>query len=415
MNRKAISSGVFLLVLLLSSSLFPTQSLRAQDAPDAGDDAYNVREDSSLTVAAPGLFFNDTLPADSLLLILIDPPSNGEVVVGQDGSFSYVPDLGFDGTDSFTYILKTLPKQELEVDSTMSNLNFDMEVSLPIGTDDDNITVNIGGMTSMFLQPDSEPFEQAQLYEMDLVVTDSIDLAFRFGGLITLGRLFVDATPGAFNLNMSERGAPSDVTDGLFTQTANKISVLGTVNLEGTGLIAGEIPDEPQDFDTETETDITVQTAVNDTLLTAEIPVALEEEFELSGTEVVLKVDGTLFASGKLLPSLESDIATVSITVEPLIRADVDRELPFQYALSQNYPNPFNPVTTIEYSIPTAEQVTLRVFNMLGREVATLVEGIQAPGIHEVQFNAGNLPSGMYVYRLEASGFNETKKLILLK
>ncbi|MEM8484065.1 MAG: Ig-like domain-containing protein [Bacteroidota bacterium] len=415
MNRKAISSGVFLLVLLLSSSLSSNQLLWAQDAPSAGDDAYNVREDSSLSVTAPGLYFNDNLPTDSLFLILVDPPANGEVTIAQDGSFSYVPDLGFDGTDSFSYMLKTLPKQELAVDSTRSSLNFDMEVSLPIGTDDDNITVSIGGMTSMFLQPDNEPFEQAQLYEMDLVVTDSIDLAFRFGGLITLGRLFVDATPGAFNLNLSERGAPSGVTDGLFTQEANKISVIGTVNLEGTGLIAGEIPDDPQDFDTETETDITIQTAVADTLLTAELPVSLEEEFDLSGTEVLLKVDGTLFASGKLKPSLESNVATVSITVEPLIRADVDRELPFQYALSQNFPNPFNPVTTIEYSIPTAEQVTLRVFNMLGREVATLVEGIQAPGIHEVQFNAGNLPSGMYVYRLEASGFNETKKLVLLK
>ncbi len=415
MNRKAISSGVFLLVLLLSFSLSPNHLLWAQDAPSAGDDAYNVRGDSSLSVTAPGLYLNDNLQSDSLFLILVDPPTNGEVTLEQDGSFSYTPDLGFDGTDSFSYMLKTLPKQELTIDSTQSSLNFDMEVSLPIGTDDDNLTVSMGGMTSMFLQPDNAPFDQAQLYELDLVVVDSIELAFRFGGLITLGRLFVDAEPGAFNLNMSERGPTSDVTDGLFTQTANKISVLGTVNLEGTGLIAGEISDDPQEFDTETETDITVQTAVNDTLLTAEVPVSLEEEFELSGNDVTLKVEGMLYAAGKLKPSLESNIATVSITVEPLIRADVDRELPFQYALSQNFPNPFNPVTTIEYSIPTAEPVTLRVFNMLGREVATLVDGIQAPGIHEVQFNAGTLPSGMYVYRLEASGFNETKKLVLLK
>lgn len=89
---------------------------------------------------------------------------------------------------------------------------------------------------------------------------------------------------------------------------------------------------------------------------------------------------------------------------------------PNKYALSQNYPNPFNPATTIEYALPKAEKVHLTVFNMLGQEVATLVNGeaMQA-GVHSATFNAENLPSGVYYYRINAGDFSETKKMLLVR
>ena len=290
-----------------------------------------------------------------------------------------------------------------------------MTVTIALGTRSDDVDARIGGEATFFLSPETSPFTQAQLYELNLDVVDSLDLEFRFGGLITLGRLIVDADSGAFQLNLSERGDPSEVIDGIFTQTGNKVNVTGIVNLEGTGLISGEVPDEPQEFDTETDADITMELSQQDTTLIVQVPVMLDEEFELSGTDVALVVTGDLYASGTLKMPLMSNAATVSITVDPISRTDVDREIPFQYALSQNYPNPFNPVTTIEFSVPTAEMVNLRVFDTLGREVATLVDGIQSPGIHAIQFDAGHLPSGMYIYRLEAAGFSEVKRLILLK
>lgn len=413
MIRKACMTGTLLLCSLM---LVYTATAQDAGAPIANDDFFNVREDSSLNVAAPGLFFNDEQLADSLLLLLISPPSNGTVVVNADGSFDYTPDAGFFGIDDFSYVIETVPMQVLNVDTTQSSLNFDMDVTLVLGMDTDEIDARIGGTASFFLEPEAAPFTQAHLYDLNLIVADSLDLEFRFGGLITLGRLFVDADSGAFNLNLSQRGAPAPVDNGLFTQMGNKVNVLGTVNLSGTGLISGEVPEEPQEFDTETDADISIQLGLqNDTTLTAEVPVLLEEAFELSGTEVDLKVEGTLFASGTLKMPLESNLATVTITVDPISRTDIDREVPFQHALSQNYPNPFNPVTTIAYSVPTAETVTLKVFDMLGREVATLVDGIRAPGVHEIQFDAGHLPSGMYVYRMEANGYSEMKKLVLLK
>ncbi len=88
---------------------------------------------------------------------------------------------------------------------------------------------------------------------------------------------------------------------------------------------------------------------------------------------------------------------------------------PFNYSLEQNYPNPFNPSTTIEYSIPQSGLVTLKVFNVLGKEVATLVNGQNDAGNHKVEFDASALNSGVYFYKIESGSFAETKKMILLK
>lgn len=85
------------------------------------------------------------------------------------------------------------------------------------------------------------------------------------------------------------------------------------------------------------------------------------------------------------------------------------------FFLSQNYPNPFNPSTVIIYQLPTAGNVKLKVYDLLGREVANLVEEYKLAGSHEIEFNAGNLTSGVYFYRLQAGSFVETKKLVLLK
>jgi photosystem II stability/assembly factor-like uncharacterized protein len=85
------------------------------------------------------------------------------------------------------------------------------------------------------------------------------------------------------------------------------------------------------------------------------------------------------------------------------------------YSLQQNYPNPFNPSTTIKYSIPKDGFVKLTVYNMLGEEVATIVNTTQKAGRYEVNFNASKLSSGVYVYRIEASNFTASKKLVLMK
>jgi photosystem II stability/assembly factor-like uncharacterized protein len=95
-------------------------------------------------------------------------------------------------------------------------------------------------------------------------------------------------------------------------------------------------------------------------------------------------------------------------------------EMPDKFALKQNYPNPFNPITRIEYSIPYSAQgntplVQLKIYNILGKEILTLVNDRQTAGNYKVEFNGANLPSGVYFYRLQAGNFNQTRKLILMK
>lgn len=89
--------------------------------------------------------------------------------------------------------------------------------------------------------------------------------------------------------------------------------------------------------------------------------------------------------------------------------------IPDAFYLSQNYPNPFNPVTRIQYGIPENSFVTLSVYNMLGQEVAKLVNDYNEAGIHNVTFDGTNLSSGIYLYRINTSDYTEIKKMILTK
>lgn len=101
---------------------------------------------------------------------------------------------------------------------------------------------------------------------------------------------------------------------------------------------------------------------------------------------------------------------------DPVTSVETENNLtPNTYLLSQNYPNPFNPSTTIKYSVPTAQLVTLKVYNLLGQEVATLVNEMQNAGNYIAKFDASSLSSGIYFYTLKAGNFTSTKKMILMK
>ena len=157
-------------------------------------------------------------------------------------------------------------------------------------------------------------------------------------------------------------------------------------------------------------TDGTPENAVRVDDSSLEVPDLYNAEFaEGEVLEFVQGVWWFSFSNWKLEPVTTEDYGPA---VSTAVEAD---EVPGTFSLSQNYPNPFNPSTTIKYEIVTAGPVKLEVVDLLGRTVATLVDGEFAPGSYQVQFDAHNLASGLYLYRLTAGTQTITKKMMLLK
>ncbi|MBM2840556.1 MAG: hypothetical protein HW412_1084 [Bacteroidetes bacterium] len=133
----------------------------------------------------------------------------------------------------------------------------------------------------------------------------------------------------------------------------------------------------------------------------------------------VLVGDETVTRTAKRFDSKEDTIPSVrpqlSITYQPPVSVNEQTEIPHTFALHQNYPNPFNPTTTMTYALPKKEHVTLRVFNLLGQEVATLVDEVQEAGTRSVKFSSRGLATGLYFYRFSSESFSQTRKLVVLK
>ena len=127
----------------------------------------------------------------------------------------------------------------------------------------------------------------------------------------------------------------------------------------------------------------------------------------------------TLANSAQSSPSYDgmgnSVPGNVSLALQTTSVKTVEQTIPTGYSLDQNYPNPFNPSTTIRYTLPASGNVSIRVYNVLGQLVSTLVDARQNAGTYEVTFNATAFSSGVYFYRVESGSFTAVKKMMLLK
>ncbi len=176
----------------------------------------------------------------------------------------------------------------------------------------------------------------------------------------------------------------------------------------------------------EDDPDISQTTGIVSSVTSNSITVSAPN-YQITASTVVLDanfkpISSTSLSAGQqvtIWSSLSSSQPTaLQIQTSAAVVTDVKNNtstLPKEYKLSQNYPNPFNPSTNIRYTLPQQGLVTLRVYDILGREVATLVNEVKPAGTYVVRFDAGQLASGVYLYRIESGNFISTKKLVLLK
>jgi hypothetical protein len=127
-------------------------------------------------------------------------------------------------------------------------------------------------------------------------------------------------------------------------------------------------------------------------------------------------IDADVFGVDRVMLILSGNPDTVIvISADGVTAVDQEVGVPDDFAVHQNYPNPFNPSTTIRFDLAERSQVTVKVYDLLGREVTTLIDATLEPGVKEVEFAPQNLSSGVYFYQVRAGTFVATRKMILMK
>lgn len=136
------------------------------------------------------------------------------------------------------------------------------------------------------------------------------------------------------------------------------------------------------------------------------------EAFRKGGIELSTAPITTSF----FIPQNSTQWATYEFSLSGTVAVNnYEENIPYKFSLNQNFPNPFNPVTLISYDIPVPGHVSVKIYDMLGKEIKTLVNEFQTPGSHSVNFNADGLSSGVYFYSLNTEGFSQVKRMVLLK
>ena len=286
---------------------------------------------------------------------------------------------------------------DFDVDETRSYVTMKVMLNPPIGSrDNDEATSSLDGMISAKLVTATVSFAEIHTQSMELVLVDPIDLDFNFGNFV--GGLELEAPSRELGMNMSESGPPSVVTGTNFLQTANTFRLSGTLTMDVSGGIAAFIDDGDIDLSTALTFDMEGTITELDEEAELSIPLTITEETEVSGVPLTLELNGIVYAN--------TSFTRVAV---------VDEERPAVIALEQNYPNPFNPQTKIAFTLDRPGEATLRIYDAVGRQVATLVDGSLSAGRHEAVFDATNHPSGVYHYRLTAGGLDIVRSMILLR
>ncbi len=259
-----------------------------------------------------------------------------------------------------------------------------------------------------FASPQTEPF---YYYSFLVSVSNTTTIGGIFTGLANttggnlLSRVYIRVINGVVNFGLRGVGG-NPVTYGLTSFQPNttylcvvKYTRISGVNNDSTSLYVFKDTDSY---------------SVEPTI--AEVPNVYLAEGALSVESVVLTPDGTTSTNALNGVTIIMDGIRVGNTwMNAPLPVREKNITPISYILEQNFPNPFNPTTTINYQIPTKDFVTLKVYNLLGEEISTLVNEEKSAGVYQAKFDGSNVPSGMYFYKLTSGTFSEVKRMMLVK
>jgi len=401
MNRSLFAAVVVACTIPAISSLAQVSSVT---------DSYSTALDDPIVLPAPGVLAND-VSEDSLGARLIAGPLYGDAQLFSDGSLTYTPAVGFDGRDTLIYVAQVLRPIVFVIDSTSSNITVAADLSTSVGSDDDTDASRASGTLTTFLLPHEPPFSEVHVTDVDVVLTDPLRFEFSISFVIGSIRLNADIEAGGMVISMTESGGPGSVEGAEFEQPENLLNMSATVELTGI------------QESTENVTIASMATLVGSIELTSagdsllmELPLNYEGTFAVSSSdEVDFAVSGTVYAMAPYEPADESAETIVQFNVGSVASATEGTELPATTVLHAAYPNPFNPQAVVSYELASDTDVELSLYDVMGREVRTLVDRRQPAGRYDVLLEAGSLPSGVYLLHLRAGAVNHTSKVILAK
>lgn len=233
--------------------------------------------------------------------------------------------------------------------------------------------------------------------------------------------------PGLQSLNLNTLALNDNNLTGPIPAALGDLVSLDSLNLANNQL-SGEIPVELANAGRITDDLILLEAVIlsDNPELTGEIPIEFADAefmrvFEYDGTDLCEPdnpayeewIEGIPDFAAESYPTANFSVQRTQLCTA--VSVDGDPTQVYTFNLQNNYPNPFNPSTVIKYEIPEASNVTLTVFNILGQRVATLVNEQKSAGAHQIQFDASNLSSGSYIYRLEAGNHVQSRQMLLIK
>ncbi len=400
-----------------------------EDAPVAIDDT--AATDEEVAVVVP-FFANDSdADGDALHLVAIDTPMNGEVVYNNDKTLTYTPATGFNGTDSFTYVISDGKAQATAtVTITVTGTN-----DAPVGVadtiqidEDSNFALN--ALLANDTDEDGDP----------LIIVGWTDPKNGFVMGDVVGTFFYQPASDFFGTD----SFTYTVSDGQATSTSTVSITIIAVN--DAPVFQSEAINGPLDafFLSETPYEVTYMDAtdVDDTQLNYTWELSTTEDFAATVMSVDVTGGTASVPAADLIAALEPEglgfgqqlmvyqrmratddeaasgaSAAQAVTFARALNVSNESELgiPTEFYLSDNYPNPFNPSTTIEFGLPQAAHVTITMYDINGRQVQLITDRQLAPGVHRERIDMGTLPSGVYLYRMTAGSKVFTKTLHLIK